>query len=167
MFRMFKIMIACYCSDCRETTIFEPRLCSSFLMFSVNEQFKCGRLIWTTSVSLMDTYTFHRIRENTPSISSIGRHLKQHGVEKPTFKDNFPVLKNKFECPVYEILFIQELNPRGYSWEFLVEVCRPVLQILTLFQTKTCNFPHPFSDQTFRRKLCYHSLDYSANKKIL
>ena len=37
----FKI-IACYCSDCRETTIFEPRLCSCFLMFSVNEQFKYG-----------------------------------------------------------------------------------------------------------------------------
>ena len=35
-----------------------------------------------------------------------------------------------------------------YSWEFLVGVCRPVLQILTLFQTKKCHFPHPFSDQT-------------------
>ena len=23
-------------------------------------------------------------------------------------------------------------------------VCRPVLHILTLFQTKTCHFPHPF-----------------------
>ena len=39
--------------------------------------------------------------------------------------------------------------PRGgYSWEFLVRVCRPVLQILTIFQTKKCNFPHLFSDQT-------------------
>ena len=37
----------------------------------------------------------------------------------------------------------------GYSWEFLVGVCRLVLQILTLFQTaKNCNFPHPFSDPT-------------------
>ena len=34
----------------------------------------------------------------------------------------------------------------GYSWEFLVGVCRPVPQILTRFQTKKCNFPHPFSD---------------------
>ena len=34
----------------------------------------------------------------------------------------------------------------GYSWEFLVEMCRPVPQILTRFQTKKCNFPHPFSD---------------------
>ena len=36
----------------------------------------------------------------------------------------------------------------GYSWEFLVEVCHLVLQILTLSQTKKCHFPHSFSDQT-------------------
>ena len=36
------------------------------------------------------------------------------------------------------------------SWEFLVGVgvCHPVLQILTLFHTKKCHFPHPFSDQS-------------------
>ena len=28
----------------------------------------------------------------------------------------------------------------GYFWEFLVGVCHPVLQILTLFQTKNCHF---------------------------
>ena len=37
--------------------------------------------------------------------------------------------------------------PGGYSSEFVVGVCRPILQILTLFQTKTCHFPYPFSDQ--------------------
>ena len=37
-------------------------------------------------------------------------------------------------------------GPRGYSWEFLVGVCRPVLQILTLFKTKKCHFSHRFSD---------------------
>ena len=36
----------------------------------------------------------------------------------------------------------------GYSWELLVGVFRPVLQILTLFQTKKCHFPNSFSDQT-------------------
>ena len=36
--------------------------------------------------------------------------------------------------------------PRGCPWEFLVGLCRPVLQILTRFQTKKCYFPHPFSD---------------------
>ena len=34
----------------------------------------------------------------------------------------------------------------GHSSEFLVGVCRPVLQILTQFQTKIFHFPHPFSD---------------------
>ena len=47
----------------------------------------------------------------------------------------------------------------GYSWEFLVGVCRPVLQILTLFQTKKSNFPDPFSDLAFRQKFCYHYLE--------
>ena len=47
----------------------------------------------------------------------------------------------------------------GYSWKFLVGVCRPVLQILTLFQTKKCHFPHPFSGQAFRQKLCHHYLN--------
>ena len=47
----------------------------------------------------------------------------------------------------------------GYYWKFLVGVCRPVLQILTLFQTKKCHSPHPFSDQAFRQKLCHHYLN--------
>ena len=33
----------------------------------------------------------------------------------------------------------------GYSWELLVGMCRAILQILTLFQTKKCHFPHSFS----------------------
>ena len=37
-------------------------------------------------------------------------------------------------------------TPKGYSWEFFVGVCRPVLRIMILFQTKKCHFPHPFSD---------------------
>ena len=32
-----------------------------------------------------------------------------------------------------------------YFWEFLVGVCRPVLEILTRFQTKKCDFLHSFS----------------------
>ena len=34
----------------------------------------------------------------------------------------------------------------GCPWEFLVGLCRPVLQILTRFQKKKCYSPHPFSD---------------------
>ena len=33
-------------------------------------------------------------------------------------------------------------------WEFLVGMCRPVLQLLSPFQTKNCHFPHPFSDHS-------------------
>ena len=54
----------------------------------------------------------------------------------------------------------------GYSWEFLVGVCCPVLQILTLFQTKKCHFPHPSQTRplksilvfllAFRQKLCHN-----------
>ena len=54
-------------------------------------------------------------------------------------------------------------NPRGYSWEFFVRVCRPVLRILTLIQTKKNSFstlvfrpgllnPYPFSDQEVATK---------------
>ena len=54
----------------------------------------------------------------------------------------------------------------GYSWEFLVGVCRPVLQSLTLFQTKKYHFPYSFSYLSFRHKLCYHwlSLERKQNK---
>ena len=44
----------------------------------------------------------------------------------------------------------------GYSKKFLMGVCRTVLQIVTLFQTKTFHFSHPFSDLA-SRKLCHHS----------
>ena len=57
-------------------------------------------------------------------------------------------------------------------------VCLPFLQILTRLQTRKCNFPHPFSDQTskihtgpfsdlaFRQKLCYNYLDQGAEFQI-
>ena len=42
-------------------------------------------------------------------------------------------------------------KPGGYFWIFLVEACRPVLQILTLFKTKKCHYSHPFSDLTSKK----------------
>ena len=51
-------------------------------------------------------------------------------------------------CGELSSLCMKRKGPGGYSWEFLVGVCCPVLQILTLLQTKKCYFPHPFSDQT-------------------
>ena len=46
------------------------------------------------------------------------------------------------------ILNTSDSSPGGgeYSWEFLVGLCCLVIRILTLFQTKKCHFPHPFSD---------------------
>ena len=71
----------------------------------------------------------------------------------------------------------------GYSWEFFVGVCRPVLQILTLFQNKKYvilqtrfqNRP-PKSipvfrpvlwapELAFRQKLCHHYLDSVCKQK--
>ena len=49
---------------------------------------------------------------------------------------------------LYKDLFslITLLKPGGYSWEFVVGLCRTVVQILILFQTKNSHFPHPLSD---------------------
>ena len=40
-----------------------------------------------------DRNLYQRIMEHTSSRSSIGKHMKQHGVDKPTIADNFSVLK--------------------------------------------------------------------------
>ena len=56
--------------------------------------------------------------------------------------------------------------PEGFSWEFLVRVCRPVLQILTLFQTKKYHFPYPFSDPevvTKRNITCLHKTEIMSS----
>ena len=55
---------------------------------------------------------------------------------------------------LYKDLFslIAHLKPVGgggggrYFWEFVVGLCRTVVQILILFQTKKSHFPHPSSD---------------------
>ena len=46
--------------------------------------------------------------------------------------------------------------------------CRPVLRILTLFQTKKCHFSHPFSELVFK-KLCHHylGLEQQQQKRFL
>ena len=46
-------------------------------------------------------------------------------------------------------------------------VCRPVLQILTLFQTKTCHFPHPFSDPTSKINTSFQKWWRSQNATYL
>ena len=55
------------------------------------------------------------------------------------------------------------LSPGGGGGRsILVGMCRPVLQILTVFQTKKCQFPHPFSDleeATKRNITCLHKTE--------
>ena len=52
----------------------------------------------------------------------------------------------------------------GWSSELSVEVCRPVPQILTQFQTKTCHFPHPFSDLASKIKTRFQTFCFTVNK---
>ena len=59
------------------------------------------------------------------------------------------------------------MDPGGYSWEFLVGVCRPVPQILTRFQTKKCNFPHHFSDQTSKIHTGFQTWPLGRNYVII
>ena len=57
-------------------------------------------------------------------------------------------------------------TPRGggYSWEFLVGMCCPVLQILSPISHQKCHYSHPFSDLA-SKKQCHHYLDQNSNKK--
>ena len=54
-------------------------------------------------------------RINEHQYSAIGRHLEQHGLSRNDLVDKqFSVLKkcrSKFDCLIFEMLFIKELNP--------------------------------------------------------
>ena len=64
-------------------------------------------------------------------------------------------------CPFYRTF---KSHPRGrYFLEFLMGVCHPVLQILTLFQTKKCHFSHPFSDLASKIHPCFQTWRWSQN----
>ena len=53
---------------------------------------------------------------NEHKYSTIGRHLEQHGLSRTDLVDKqFSVLKkcrSKFDCLIFEMLFIKELNPQ-------------------------------------------------------
>ena len=81
------------------------------------------------------------------------------GIVACTFSDNL----SRNSC-----IFKGIIKPGGdYSQEFLVGVCRPVLQILTLFQTKKCHFPHPFSDQTSKIHTRFQTCPLGRNYVII
>ena len=78
----------------------------------VIHHFKCG-LCDMNYVGFTNRHLYQRIIEYTSSRPSIGKHMK-HGVDKPTIADNYSVLKkcrNKLDCLIHEILFIQNLKP--------------------------------------------------------
>ena len=47
--------------------------------------------------------------------------------------------------------------PGGYYWEFLVQLCHQVLQILNPIQTKKCHFSHLSSDLTSKIHTRFHT----------
>ena len=52
---------------------------------------------------------------NEHKCSAIGRHLEEHGLSKTDLDDKQPSVlqkyRSKFDCPIFEMLFIKELNP--------------------------------------------------------
>ena len=70
---------------------------------------------------------------------------------------------------VYEVLMSQvNCIPGGYSWELLVAgLCRPVLQILSLFKTRKCHFSHPLSDQTHKVHTRFQTWPFGRNYVII
>ena len=68
---------------------------------------------------------------------------------------------------LFLILTLYLIGAGVYSWEFLVGVCHAVSQILTLFQTKKCHFPHLFSDQISKIHPYFHSWPLRRNYVII
>ena len=74
--------------------------------------------------------------------------LIHRAIESGTFSKSvysIPSKKNVLTSPWRKrsMILCKPSTGEGYSWKFLVGVC----EILTLFQTKKCHFPHPFSDR--------------------
>ena len=76
--------------------------------------FKCS-LCDMDYVGFTNRHLHQRIVEHSSSRSSLGKHMRQQdGLDNPSITENFTVLRkcrNKFECLLYEMLFIKELKP--------------------------------------------------------
>ena len=74
---------------------------------------------WSQSLSVYVGFTrrhlHQRVEEHKNSSSSIGKHFRdKHSLAPKDLTKNFSVLMkctNKFDCLVYEMLFIRELRP--------------------------------------------------------
>ena len=76
-------------------------------------KFECD-LCYADYVGYTARHLHQRINEH--KYSAIGRHLEQHGLSRNELVDKqFSVLKkcrSKFDCLIFEMLFIKELNPQ-------------------------------------------------------
>ena len=77
-------------------------------------EFKCD-LCDAGYVGFTMRHLHQRCDEHKRESSSIGKHLKnEHGIIPNDISKNFNILKkckNKFECLIYEMLFIREMSP--------------------------------------------------------
>ena len=75
----------------------------------------------------------------------------------------------KWQC-VKQIISLKYNPPGGGGstpGNFWRGCARLVLQILTRFQTKKCNFPHPFSDQTSKIHIRFQTWPLGRNYVII
>ena len=78
-------------------------------------------------------------------------------------KEKLLMYRTNLSCAIMFLSYISPRDSPGNSW---CGVCRPVLQILTLFQTKKYHFPHPFSDPevvTKRNITCLHKTEIMSS----
>ena len=54
----------------------------------------------------------------------------------------------------------------GFPWDFLVGVYSPVLEIMTLFLTEKCHFPHPFLDLASKIHTLFQIWRWSQNATL-
>ena len=91
-------------------------------------------------------YTAHHLHQriNEHKHSAIGRHLEQHGLSKTDLVDKqFSVLKkcrSKFDCLIFEMLFIKELNPELNTQKD--SICA---KLFTLLSVRMLYYHHIFS----------------------
>ena len=77
-------------------------------------------------------------------------------------KEKLLMYRTNLSCAIMFLSYF----PEGFSRKFLVGMCHPVLQILTLFQTKKCYFPYPFSDLEMVTKhniTCLHKTEIMSS----
>ena len=118
----------------------------------------------------------HGISANIPRSKNTGqkqvfKSFSQKEISKTYFSYFLAIFNKMVSIPLvlYRMFLANELDlfsaisreggggGGGHSSEFLVGVCRPVLQILTQFQTKMCHFPHPFSDLASKIHTRFHT----------